>query len=74
MYIISEHTLDTIIIIICSLWPHMPREHLRSAAPYVKELCKKWNIKYNYKPAWEAFGLVITSVPRFLHKACIYFM
>ena len=45
-----------LIIELCfSLWPHMPREHYRTATPHVRALCDKWGIEYELKTAYQAF-------------------
>lgn len=38
----------------------MPRENYRKATPYVKALCKKWDIPYICKPVKQAYQDVFT--------------
>jgi fatty acid desaturase len=37
-----------------SLFPTMPRHNLHRLTPYVKEICKKYDIKYNSKSLFQA--------------------
>ena len=58
---------------IFSLWPHMPRGNLRQAVPYVKALCKKWGIRYTFKPAITAYADVFRSAnPTWRHTPTAY--
>lgn len=44
------------------LFPTMPRHNFYAAAPYVKQLCNKYGLKYHLKPVWTAFGDIIRSL------------
>ena len=46
----------------CSFFPTMPRHNFVKAQPYVIEYCKKYNLEYQLKPIWTAFGDVIRFV------------
>ena len=40
----------------------MPRHSFYKAQPYVQEFCKKYNLKYELKPVWTAFGDIVRSL------------
>ena len=44
------------------LFPTMPRHSFYKAQPYVQEFCKKYNLKYEMKPVWTAFGDIVRSL------------
>jgi fatty acid desaturase len=46
------------------LFPTMPRHNYYKIQPYVKELCKKYNITYVTKGLFEAFADIVTSLKK----------
>ncbi|KAK8286478.1 hypothetical protein V6Z12_D08G298400 [Gossypium hirsutum] len=44
------------------LFPRLPRCHLRTISPFVKELCKKHNLAYNCASFWKANAMTIETL------------
>ncbi|KAM5138834.1 fatty acid desaturase 2-like isoform 2-T2 [Mantella aurantiaca] len=58
------------------LFPTMPRHNYNKIAPFVRSLCKKYDVFYEEKPIWKAFKDIIGSLRKsgdlwldaYLHK------
>ncbi|XP_072277877.1 fatty acid desaturase 2-like [Pyxicephalus adspersus] len=58
------------------LFPTMPRHNYYKIAPYVRSLCKKYNVLYEEKGLWKAFEDIVVSLRKsgdlwldaYLHK------